>query len=353
MGVKKFRMTKVGQIISLFVMSIIVTAGFMPSDTFATSRVVNVSNASGLTTALGQAAPGDRIQLANGVYKGNFVAKRSGTSAAHIVLIGTRNAILDGNSISAGYVLHLKDAHFWEVRGMKIQSGQKGIVADRSNNAVLDNVEVYNIGQEAVHFRSCSSSNIINNNYIHSTGVNGVNNKKDYGYGEGIYIGNASSNWKQYSECKGEGVKNGKNEPDTSNYNQITNNTISATTAESIDIKEGTTGGTIRGNRFDGASTRGANSADSWVDVKGNNYLIAGNTGFNTYVDGFQTHVEEKGWGRYNTFDGNNIHMNTSSGYGVKITVTKKEGLGNIVKCNNVIVGKAKALTNLSQGCIR
>ena len=78
-----------------------------------------------------------------------------------------------------------------------------------------------------------------------------------------------------------------KGEPDHRDRNQVLRNEIWATTSESIDIKEGTSGGLIEGNRFDGS---GLSGADSWVDVKGNGYTILGNTiGTNSPKDGYQT----------------------------------------------------------------
>ena len=65
------------------------------------------------------------------------------------------------------------------------------------------------------------------------------------------------SNWPQYSG----------GEPDRSDRNVVQHNTISATSSESIDIKEGTTGGLVIGNVMDGSGMTGA---DSLVDVKGN-----------------------------------------------------------------------------------
>ena len=53
-------------------------------------------------------------------------------------------------------------------------------------------------------------------------------------YGEGIYVGSAHKNWCKYSDCQ----------PDASDDDIITGNDIADTTAENIDIKEGTTGGT-------------------------------------------------------------------------------------------------------------
>lgn len=45
-------------------------------------------------------------------------------------------------------------------------------------------------------------------------------------------------------------------------------------TAECIDAKEGTIGGLILGNKFNSTGITGANSGDSWMDVKGNNCVI-------------------------------------------------------------------------------
>ena len=55
----------------------------------------------------------------------------------------------------------------------------------------------------------------------------------------------------------------------------VLNNTIGPNvTAESIDIKEGTSGGLIKGNFFDGNALSNAVGAISWVNCKGTNYLI-------------------------------------------------------------------------------
>ena len=76
-------------------------------------------------------------------------------------------------------------------------------------------------------------------------------------------------------------------QPDRSDRNVVKGNKIGQTTAEAVDIKEGTTGGVVEDNTFDGSALSGA---DSRVDVKGNNWLIKENTGTNSTQDGFQTH---------------------------------------------------------------
>ena len=82
-------------------------------------------------------------------------------------------------------------------------------------------------------------------------------------YGEGIYVGTAHKNWCKYSGCQ----------PDASDHDLIIGNDIANTTAENIDIKEGTTGGTISGNHLDGTGMV-ASAATSWVNVKGNDWTI-------------------------------------------------------------------------------
>ena len=61
-------------------------------------RVVNVSGATQLQTALDRAKAGDVIILASGLYSGQFTANTSGTSVAPISLCGLGNSILDGGS---------------------------------------------------------------------------------------------------------------------------------------------------------------------------------------------------------------------------------------------------------------
>ena len=63
---------------------------------------------------------------------------------------------------------------------------------DGSVGTVIDGVEVFDIGDEGVHFRSCSSDGVLRNSFIHDTGRNSPQ------YGEGVYVGSANSNWSKY-----------------------------------------------------------------------------------------------------------------------------------------------------------
>ncbi len=302
------------------------------------SKPIIVTNSSQLKSALATAKAGDSIILKDGIYDGKFVieAAASGTQKEPIVLTGSRGAILDAGNIETGYVLYLK-ASYWKLKGFTLQNGLKGIVADGAHYNVIDGVLVTQLGEEGIHLRAFSKHNIIKNSEVTHTG------KKRPGYGEGIYIGSAYSNWAKYS--------NGQ--PDQCDSNQVLNNKLGPyITAECIDIKEGTTGGIIRGNTFEAQGITGENSADSWIDVKGNHYLIENNIGHNTppsvLLDGYQVNCAYEGWGSYNKFK-NNVSNVNAEGYGIyiKLKSSKGEAVGNEVYADNKVVNAVKGITNI------
>jgi len=304
--------------------------GSSASGSAAGGGVRRVSGAAQLQAALRSARPGQIIELADGVYKGKFVASGSGTSAKPIVLRGGRGAVLDSRSYSTGVTLQLRGANYWRLEGFTVRKGQKGVVLDRSNHNVLSGLDVGNVGMEAVHFRSSSSDNRLEGSDIHHTG------RFDAGRGEGVYIGSAFTSWSKYGNSGG---------MDRSDRNVVTGNRIHAVTAENIDIKEGTVKGQITDNVFEGDRMSGVHHGDSWVDVKGNGYLVADNTGEKTLLDGFQTHVQLKGWGRNNVFRGNKLTVNAK---GVGINIYKADAsTGNVVACDNKVTGAAGGVTNL------
>jgi hypothetical protein len=127
--------------------------------------------------------------------------------------------------------------------------------------------------------------------------------------------------------------------PDRSDRVQILNNRIVNTTAEGIDVKEGTTGGTIAGNVFSNAGHSGIHFADSWVDVKGNGWRIEGNSGSRTKLDAFQVHRTIPGWGNGNAFQGNSVGAGVP-GYEVSIA---SGTTGNTVACGPTGAGRGKS----------
>jgi parallel beta-helix repeat protein len=281
-------------------------------------RAVNVSTSNELSAALADVRPGDVITMADGVYStdgrespipiggkryyGTFVASGEGTADLPIVLQGTRRAVIDGKPGGDGtgtqYGLYLVGATHWQVRGITITNVSKGIVLDRSDHNHINGAAVTGTGQEGIHLRSFSSDNVVRGNVVSRTGVDNET------YGEGIYVGSANSNWNTYTAGRA----------DASDRNQLVGNHVSATGAESIDIKEGTSNGLIEGNYFDGTGMTGS-WADSWVDLKGNRWIVRDNTGVDALEDGFQVHGALPGWGNGNLFVNNTAVVN-GPGYG-------------------------------------
>jgi Right handed beta helix region len=289
-------------------------------------RAVPVRTSRELQRALDKAVRGQRIQLADGVYQGEFVLRRSGTASQRIALCGTRRAVLRGDTLKEGYVLHLDGADHWTLSGFTVTNGEKGIMADRATHNVVQDVAVHHIGHEGIHLRNFSSDNLVKGNLVHHTGLRKAR------YGEGVYVGSAHSNWCQHSGCK----------PDRSDRNRVVGNRIGPeVTAESVDLKEGTSSGTVSGNTFTGRNMTGA---DSWVDVKGNAWTVQGNRGSLSPQDGFQVHVEAPGWGRANKIAGNSGDLGPGGEYGVRVD---KDAAGTVVGCDNKISGAAKGLSNI------
>jgi parallel beta-helix repeat protein len=293
----------------------------------AATAQVSVSTSAQLTAALRAAKPGQVINLKDGTYTGRFLATKSGTSSAPITLVGSRKAVLTTgtNRSAAGLVVTGKQ---WMLRGFTVTNSAKGIVLDNSDNTVIDGVAVTAIGQEGIHVRKSSNNVIVRNSVVNGTGLFIA------GFGEGIYVGSGVGNWRE--------VMGSKTTPDLSNNVLIENNRISNTTAEGIDIKEGTTGGRVTRNVFSNAGYSGANYADSWIDVKGNDYAIWDNSGSGTRLDAFQVHAPIAGSGGGNKFRNNTV---TGGVPGHEVSVSSATP-GNIVYCKPAKA--ARGLSNIS-----
>ncbi|WP_127510279.1 carbohydrate-binding protein [Paenibacillus humicus] len=263
-------------------------------------RTISCSASSCLSSALKNAAAGDRIELAAGTYTGSFSSGSQGTAVNPIVLTSadaSNPAILSGYSAGSGYALNIK-GNRWIVSSLKFTNAQKGIILDQSNDSLITRVEVYNIGYEGVHFRDGSSRGRIEDSWIHDTGVTGA------GYGEGVYVGSAEG----------------------ASYNQAVYDTVISgvrfgpnVRAEHVDIKERTLRTVVENCSFDGTGISGANYADSFIDVKGNDAVVRGNTGYRNgnaaLLDAFQLHKIVDGWGVNNRFSGNKVYMDGPAGY--------------------------------------
>ena len=295
--------------------------------------------------AVATASPGQVIQIADGEYefKPRLVASAAGTADAPITLTGSRQVILRTKNASGDYGLSIT-GDFWRIAGLNVAHASKGIVLDGSVGTVIDNVEVYDVGDEAVHFRACSSDGVLRNSYIHDTGRNSPQ------YGEGVYVGSANSNWSKY-ECTD--VEEGQPEGDNTERVLVEDNVFEDVTAEGADLKEGTDSGTLRRNVFRRTGTSGQNSADSAVDAKGNNWVIEDNSVSETdaewdddgtaqpseFADGYQSHSVYEGYGTGNVFRRNTVE-GVIPGFGIGLYPAD----GNTVYCDNSAPGATLGL---------
>jgi parallel beta helix pectate lyase-like protein len=295
-----------------------------------------VRTAGELEAAMASAQPGQVIRLSDGEYlfEQRLVAEVDGTAEAPITLRGSRAAIIRSRNASGDYGLHITGDH-WRVEGLTVAHATKGIVLDGSVGTVIDGVEVYDVGDEAIHFRTCSSDGVLRNSFVHDTGRNSPQ------YGEGVYVGSANSNWSDF-ECTDE--TEGESEGDNTERVLIEGNVFEDITAEGADLKEGTDSGTLRRNTFRRAGLSGENSADSAVDAKGNNWVIEDNVVSETdaewdddgemqaseFADGFQSHDVYDGYGTGNRFSGNRVE-GAIPGFGIGLYPM----LDNVVTCDN------------------
>ncbi|MGW2230122.1 right-handed parallel beta-helix repeat-containing protein [Streptomyces formicae] len=289
----------------------------------APARTVEVSTAAELKSALADASPGDTIHLADGTYSGNFKTSVAASANSRVTLTGSPKAVL---TAGGGYGLHLNGAAYWTVKGITVTGGQKGIMIDSARGVVVDTVTVHGLDMEGVHFRKSSSDGVIKNSRIYDTGNDGR------GMGEGVYVGSANTL------------------SDKSDNVTITGNTIGPDVGgEAVDLKEGTTGGKVSGNTFDGKGLTGNNYDDSWIDVKGNGYVIENNTGKNTTNNGYETHTQQSGWGCGTVFRSNKSTLTGATGdKQLAINVTNySSSCKTTVYASNTATG-GKGLTNIT-----
>ncbi|GGR93069.1 hypothetical protein GCM10010252_34660 [Streptomyces aureoverticillatus] len=283
---------------------------------------IEVSTAAELKAALGEAGPGDTIHLADGSYSGNFKTTVAANPGSRITLTGSARAVLKAGG---GYGLHLNGASYWTVKGITVTGGQKGIMIDSAKGVVVDGVTVHGLDMEGVHFRRSSPDGVIKNSRIYDTG------NDNRGMGEGVYVGSANTL------------------SDKSDNVQILDNVIGPDVGgEAIDLKEGTKGGRVSGNTFDGKGLTGNNYDDSWIDVKGNNYVVEGNTGKNTTNNGFETHTQQSGWGCGTVFRANKSDLTGATGstqLAINVTNNSPTCKTTVYASNTVKAGKG--LTNV------
>ena len=330
-----------------------VAASAVPAS--AGTRTVRVSTGAELERAMAGAWPGDTIRLADGTYRAEAFTTASGTRWAPITLVGSRRAVIVNDRFEpsttpcpsghTAYGIWLDGSSWWNLTGFTVAYSKKGIVLDHASHVTISGVLVHDIQDEGVHFRKSTTDSAIVGSIVHTTGL------VQKGFGEGVYIGSAFGNWRCYGE-------NGPGTPDRSDRIDVIGNRLGPDiAAEHIDIKEGTVGGRVIGNVFDGRGLTGANTADSWVDAKGSRYEFTGNVGSYTpapgsvFANGYEVHEQyEQGYGCANVWRGNVSDLGGVGKLAVEVNtqdMCAAKGEPNVVYADNVVTRATVGLTNI------
>ena len=292
----------------------------------ALANQVNVSTTEELVLAALNSKAGDTIWVAHGEYElsgdlctnDKFVNEtgrdcgliwlgNSGTKENPIVLVGKDPANppdIFGKSVKSNYGIHVT-GDYVILKNLKIHNFSKGVVFDNSIGSILEDCEVYHTGGEIIHVRDSSQNVTLNRNLIYGSGYDNPQ------YGEGIYIGTYHTGWasSQQSDKNAGYWGSAASQHRYSGYDwrvdktQITCNVVKATTAENVDVKEGTTSSLIQGNmlvgdllNFDGTVSHDDANIDmkgtSW-DVKGNYFYNSKKSNLKYYNPRFKYYVEE------------------------------------------------------------
>ena len=276
------------------------------------ARQVNVSTVSDLTSATLAAKAGDTIWVAPGKYElpstnckndtfvnstgrdcGLIWLGADGTKTNPIVLAGSDPVDLPeifSSDYKHNYGIHVT-GNYVILKNLKIHSFSKGVVFDNSVGALMEDCEVYHTGNEIVHVRDSSQQVTLNRNFIHGSGYEIAK------YGEGIYVGTYNTGWASSQQADRDAGFWGTDASQHRysgydwrvNDTKITCNIVSGTTAENIDVKEGTVRGIVQGNMFIGDSldyNGEVSYDDANIDMKGAYWTITGNYFYNSKKQG-------------------------------------------------------------------
>ena len=182
--------------------------------------------------AIGRSRPGDIVYVKNGTYREDvYIAdKRGGANYITFRNYPGHFPVIRGDGVARGRN-KIIDCDFVKFIGFTMTNFQHGLFVEKSNNILLQDLKVYDVGQEAVRIKLNSSFVMLKDSVIHDTGKWQFN-------GEGVYIGTSSSQQ--------------PNSPPYDNTHDITvkGNTIYNTTDECIEAKEGTYNVTIDNNKI-------------------------------------------------------------------------------------------------------
>ena len=276
---------------------------------FFSVSTIEVSTVEELHKALDKARAGQTIEIRPGVYdfstyerRNSFSLSADGEELSPITLTAQNPynpPILTGPNLKDGYILNIV-GNYWVLNNIKIVYGGKGIVLENASYNIIKNVEIFSIGAQGILIRDGSSHNLVQNCYIHNTGIYDGH----YGlYGEGIEIGNPIEHSRY----------NFKND-----YNIIEGCIFRHTSCEHINIREYNTGNEVFKNAFYGDGMNGRNEANCFISISGNENYIHDNVGYRNdnknIVAAFKVKKSVDESGERNKFMNNVLYMNRPYG---------------------------------------
>lgn len=286
-----------------------------------------VTNADALMSAVRAAKPGSVIRLAPGTYRDQINLTAKGTADKPIWVCGPRSAVIDTGTVRDNHGIMISNSSNLIVTGMTVRNALKGITMRASSSVTVSDARIDTIGYEGVHLRENTTDSFVVSNIISKTGT------LDPFFGEGVYVGSSEANWCELTACQ----------PDRSDRNAIVGNSIFKTGSDPIEVKEGTSGGVIKGNALNG--TNAMPKAEAWVKVKGNGWTVTGNSGSASTENGFRLQGSSKGWGLDNVFSDNRAEVG-APGYGFSLYEPNGDGTSRtIVSCDNVVTQAASGFT--------
>lgn len=187
-----------------------------------------------ITYGVGRIASGDTLNVKAGTYTEVVTITRpAGTANSRTVIraFPGHTVTIRGTGFSGSGRFKVLDTSFITVDGFIVTNFNQGVFVENSNNIIVQNMTVHNVGQEAIHVLRNSNFVTIQNNTVHDT------RKFDFN-GEGVYVGTGSGG-----------------PLDNTNNVTVKGNTIFNTTDEGIELKAGTHDCIVEGNTISNVLT--------------------------------------------------------------------------------------------------
>jgi hypothetical protein len=322
------------------------------SDTAAGTR--HASPLATIQRAVDLARPGDRVELAAGVYMQDVISRRDGAEAAPIVIAGPPDAVVKGSGASSR-IFEINHDYLtldgFTIDGLWGAPTSAGgfrekllyVIGRAPGDGVVGlkvlHMTLKNAGGECLRMRYFAQHNEVGFSRFEGCGVHDFVFHAGKRNGEAIYIGTAP-------EQRGNG-ENPNALPDESSANWIHDNTFNTQGNECVDIKESSSANVVERNSCTGQ--RDPNSGG--FDARGGGNIIRYNESFGNAGAGIRLGGDGKSDGIDNQVYGNSLHDN--EGGGIKLVRGPQRMCGNQLRDNRGkdLLGSGRAKLDPAAPC--